>query len=168
MKRIIAILSALVLMLSAVVPAVAEADARVEVFHNQSDVASATVQYGISESYLVSIPAQVGMSVNAPTAATASASGVKLPRAKTLTVKLSGSSYADGSWHVGLTQFPEAQVSYSIKNGEAEVKSGDTLFTCPGGTPTGRADMTFTVTGKPGMAGNYMDMLTFVVSIDLV
>ena len=55
---------------------------------------------------------------------------------------------------------------HSIKLGETEVQNGGEILACSGGTPTAETELAFSITEDPKRSGNYMDTLTFTVSID--
>ena len=143
----------------------AEENGQFEIYYNQSDVASSTVEYGVDESYVVSFPSQIDLTLTGTTSATVGVNSVYLPRAKTLTVDLSSDTYS-GSWQLTLDVFTDSKISYSIKQGENEVPNGGELLACPGGTPTMETELALSVTEDPKRSGNYMDTLTFTVSID--
>lgn len=165
MRRFTAIVLAAVLMLVPMFSTAAEDNGHFEIYYNQSDVASSTVEYGVDESYVVSIPTQIDMTLTGTTNVTVGANNVYLPRAKTLTVDLSSAAH-NGSWQLTLEVFTDSKVAYSIKLGETEVQNGGEILACSGGTPTAETELAFSITGDPKRSGNYMDTLTFTVSID--
>ncbi len=164
MKRFTAIVLAAVLLLVSALP-IGAADAELEIFHNQSDVADSNVVYGVAETYMVSLPADIVMSTTDATEATVGMSDVKLPRAKTLKVNLSSETY-DSGWRLTLEYDADVTLSYSIKNNGTEVENGGLLLAVSGGTPSGETALTLQMTDDPGMSGSYLDTLTFSVSID--
>ena len=164
MKRFTSIVLAAVLLLVSALP-IGAADAELEIFHNQKNIADSTVVYGVAETYLVSIPADIVMSTTEPTEASVSMSNVKLPRAKTLKVNLSSLAY-DNGWRLTLEYDADVTLSYSIKNNGTEVENGGLLLAVSGGTPSGETHLALEMTDDPGLSGSYLDTLTFSVFID--
>jgi len=166
-----------------------------EVIHSQgatqdtgtADFGGVPVTYGVSEGYIVNIPsyipllpptvsmqdhdqnpqtpAQSTTTLN-PTVITLSARDVVLPRAKELTVYLTG-SYSGEAWKLTSKDNPGQKLDYSIST-DPEVKTNfigmqDEVLNCPGGTATAENTLYFAVTGSPKLAGEYLDTITFNV-----
>ena len=168
MRRFIAFVLAAVLLLAmmAMPAAAAETHGQIEIFHNQSDVATSTVVHGVNEAYVVTIPDRIDMVEKGVTETSISTSGVYLPRAKALAVNLSSANYSNGSWQLLLDTNNTFKMSYSIKNGGVEVTNGGQILYCAGGTASAVTLLSFESTGKPAQSGSYSDTLTFTVSVN--
>lgn len=168
MKRFTALLLAALLTLSFSLPALA-ADGYMEIIHNESDRVTTPLLYGVAEKFIVTIPSRVTMSEIEPVGVEIGAEEVYLPRAKSLNLYLSSYenySEEDETWNLVLEGYPDFKISYDISIDETKIANRDAVLSCPGGTSTVSAELTFTATSSPTRSGNYMDTLTFTASIE--
>ena len=168
MKRFAAFFLAIILLLSISLPALA-ADGYMEIVHHESDRVTSTLTYGIDEKFVVTIPSKVTMSETQAVSVEVGVEEVYLPRAKALNIYLSSEdnySDEDNTWYLVLKNYPDFKISYDISIGETKLQNRGRVISCPGGTASADATLTFESTGSPTQSGNYMDILTFTASIE--
>ena len=122
----------------------------------------ATVEYTISESYEISIPARVHLVKGTPISASVSASNVVVAKAEALVFRISSENYDDGWTLVGEEGNKH---KYSIKANGVELVQNGIAFSCPGGTASKSGEITFEPVGT-GNADTYTDTLTFSVGVE--
>ena len=171
MKRLTAIILTLIFMLTAILPA--HAGEIADVVHQQGTFdQNSTVQHGVGESYIAVIPADIALSATTTVQTTVALRDVYLARAKTVDVLISSKKYADGTWNVVSDDPNQTKISYSIKNGSvdsASIVNNAVILSYSGdvdsATGTKQTTLYFTVTGEIVQSGNYLDKLTFKMSI---
>lgn len=124
------------------------------------------VSYGVSESYTVTIPADITLVANQGSNMEISASNVVIPYGQQLTVSIGSNNYADSKWYLIDTANGENKLEYSVKNGEDAVASGSTILTVAAGTTGDQtATLTTNLVGTATSSGTYKDTLTFTVNV---
>lgn len=164
MKKIIAIVLAIVMMAAISVPAFAA-------FDQSNKSAQITVSYGISEKYTLSVPADVDLTLDAETNAqqTLTASNVVIPANKKLVVSVTSTN----TWNMLATDGSgNAAVPYTLKldsSSNAIVdKTATILEVTPGSLNTaasGSVILNFATTGT-SQSGKWADTLTFGLALD--
>lgn len=157
MKRLISIVLAVALLCLA----------SVTVFATDLDVGnnagSITVSYGVSEGYVVTIPADVVIST-AGVESTVSANSVLIPDGKTFTVNVTSSNNYN-------LEYAGSKIPYTVTVGEDEQTTATfTALSIASGTVSGEATMVFKTTeadiAKATKSGNHTDTLTFNCTIN--
>lgn len=124
------------------------------------------VTYGVSESYTVTIPADITLTANQESDMEISASDVVIPYGNELTVSISSTNYTDSKWYLVEAANTANKLEYSVKNGENAVASGDTILTVAAGTAENQTvNLTTKLVGTATHSGTYKDTLTFSVSV---
>ena len=152
MKKIFAFVLSVALLASASVTAFAAVD--------QSTMGgndSMSVTYSVSPTFTVTIPATVELGGEA----TISAENVVVAKGKQVEVSIS-----DANGFVATTA-EGAELTYSVKNGEATVDEGDTVLAVnPKNGKTGSATLSFTAPETVQYAGTYTGTVIFTVSVN--
>lgn len=154
MKKIIALVIAILMMAAIAVPAFA--------LDQNTTAGNVTVTYGVSDKYTVNIPSDVELGNKDAAVETSgvSASDVALTAGKKLTVTVASTN----GWVV---KSGEASVAYKMTYGSTDVSEGTAVvLEVASGTATGSKAITFTRTAEPTVAANnYSDTLTFTTAI---
>ena len=157
MKKLFAILLAVAMMATMSVSAFA---ATIE-----GESGTVEITYGVEDSYVVTIPADITLSAGAASTMEISAADVVIGYGEQLTVSVSSTNYADSKWYLVDTANAENKLEYSVKNGENAVASGDAILTVDAGTAeTATATLTTQLVDQATVSGTYKDTITFTVS----
>lgn len=159
MKKFFAILLAVAMMATMSMTAfAAEITGKTD---NSSDV---TVTYGVEDSYVVTIPADITLSADAASDMVVSAADVVIGYGEQLTVSISSTNYADSKWYLVDTTNANNKLEYSVKNGETAVASGGTILTVAAGTAdTTTVTLSTQLVDTATVSGTYTDTITFTV-----
>ena len=165
MKKIITATAAAVMaMTTLVVPAMAAETQSYDV----------KLQYGVGESYSISIPESIGVTHNFETGkgdgeAKLSVDQLTLEDGHVLTVRISGHDYVN-AWELLHTTKANTILKYTIgkTKGAADIKNNDIVLTSQGKAPGTKIEETlyFNIDGTGAIAGVYEDTLTFTFSVD--
>lgn len=128
-----------------------------------NNIGSITVSYGVSEGYVVTIPADVSIST-AGVESILSASSVLIPDGKTLTVSVT----SENNYHL---EHADSKIPYTILVDETEqTQTTFTALSIVSGTTSGSATMVFKTTeekvAQATKSGNHTDTLTFTCTIN--
>jgi hypothetical protein len=118
------------------------------------------VTYNVSPTFSVTIPANVALG----NSVTVSAADVVVEYGKAVNVKLSGTSETDNSFVLRTEQ--GAELSYTVKKGEAAVRVGDTILSVIPGSDETTAELTFLEPASYTYAGNYTGSVTFTIAVE--
>ena len=117
---------------------------------------SVTVEYNVDPTYTVTIPATVALGETA----TIKAENVVVAKGKQVEVKLTNANDFKVATPEG------AELTYTVKNGEAEVAEGDTVLAVnPADGTTGEITLTFVAPITIQYAGKYEGTVTFTVAV---
>ena len=168
MKKTISIILILVCMLTLAMPAIA---AEITTDATGSNSSNTVVTYGVSQSFIVVIPAEFEVNTDTKTAmAEIKASNVVIPYGKTLNVKISGHDYSD-SWKLINTSSSDYALTYILgtTEGASNIVNNSVVLTAAAGdfwNSEASAKIYLKIMDMPKVAGYYQDTLTFTVSID--
>ncbi len=128
-----------------------------------NNVGAITVSYGVSEGYVVTIPADVIIST-AGVESILSASSVLIPDGKTLTVSVT----SENNYNL---EYANSQIPYTILVDETEQTNATfTALSVVSGTTSDSVTMVFKTTdeniAKATKSGNHTDTLTFTCTIN--
>ena len=189
MKKIIALVVAIIMMAAIAVPAFAEVETKQ--FNNVGNTGTTDVIFGVDRGYTVSIPTEVRFSGLAGTAQL-SVSSVKIAGDETVEIRVSSTQYADGTWVLvdnnedGEGAPISDNVPYMIKidvpdpNDDTPVVSGSTVvlsattntedyeLTIPSDVTSGTKNSVTLLFSTEGTSqvGDYRDVLTFTASVN--
>ena len=194
MKKIIALVVAVLMMAAIAVPAFAEGETvATSQINNNTNAGTAEVTFGFDEAYIVSIPQTIAFGTNLEASAVITATGVKIAGNKTLQVTVSSTNYVpavkDGEevteaakWQM-IDQNKDGQgnpasdnVPYMIAVNTTEVVSGSTVvlevssgddLTIQNDKLSGTtksATLNFSTLGT-SQVGRYKDTLTFTTVV---
>ena len=120
-------------------------------------VKSTTVTYQVDPTFTVTIPATVALGETA----TISAENVVVPKGKQVEVALTDAN----GFTVATPQ--GASLTYTVKNGEAEVAEGDTVLAVnPDNGKTGETTLSFVAPTEIQYAGKYEGTVTFTIAVN--
>ena len=131
---------------------------------NEGDnVGSITVSYGVSEGYVVTIPADIAIST-AGVESVLSASSVRIPDGKTLTVSVTSQNGYN-------LEYANSKIPYTVLVGETEQTTATfTALSIASGNTSGDVTMVFKTTdddiAKATKSGNHTDTLTFKCTVN--
>ena len=126
---------------------------------------SVTVEYVAAPTYIVTIPATVGLGQTA----TISAEDVIVEKGKQVEVKVTATSEADSTFKLRTQQ--GTAVTYTVENGGQAVEVGDTVLTVnPGTAHSGSTKLSFVAPADESIlfAGTYTGTVTFTISVETV
>ena len=131
--------------------------------NEDNTVGSITVSYGVSESYVVTIPADIAISTTG-VESTLSASSVLIPDGKTLTV----SATSQNGYNL---EYANSKIPYTVLvNGTKQTDATFTALSVVSGSTSGNATLIFKTTdediAKATKSGNHTDVLTFNCTIN--
>ncbi len=131
--------------------------------NEDNTVGSITVSYGVSESYVVTIPADIAISTSG-VESTLSASSVLIPDGKTLTV----SATTQNDFNL---EYANSKIPYTILvDGTAQTDATFTALSVVSGSVSGEVTLVFKTTdadiAKATKSGNHTDVLTFNCTIN--
>ena len=157
MKKLFSVILALVLLCSASVTVFADG------LNQENNVGSVTVSYGVSESYVVTIPADIVISTTG-VESTLSASSVLIPDGKTLTV----SATSKNGYNL---EYANSKIPYSVLVNETKQTEATFIaLSVVSGSTSGNATLVFKTTdediAKATKSGNHTDVLTFNCTIN--
>lgn len=157
MKKLLSLILAAMLLCSVSVTAFATD------LNEGNNVGSITVSYGVSEGYVVTIPADVVISTTGVESAL-SASAVLIPDGKMLTVSVT----SQNSYHL---EYANSKIPYTILVDESEQTTATfTALSVVSGTTSDSVTMVFKTTdediAKATKSGNHTDILTFNCTIN--
>ncbi len=182
MKKIIALILAVIMIAAMAIPAFA-ADVSIDKDNKTGNV---TVNYEMTQAYTITIPESIVLSDTAAKTLELSASGVKIPANKALTVTVVS---ANGYTVTDTTNAGNTAVAYTVKTNYKEFTSTGTVkeitlvnndtvdatknvaLTCITATVIGTAGdsnsatLTFATAGT-SQVGTYSDTLTFTASLE--
>jgi hypothetical protein len=95
---------------------------------------------------------------------TVSAADVVVEYGKAVNVTLSGTSETDNSFMLRTKQ--GAELSYTVKKGEAAVNVGDTILSVIPGSDKTSAELTFVEPASYTYAGLYEGTVTFTIAVE--
>ena len=178
MKKFIAIslVSALTLAASATV-FVANTPQNVEITPETSGSGTMNIVYSIAPTYTVTIPDRITLDTATSTATPAvnelevSASNVVISKGKQVVVRLADTTKtSDGTSKPFAVKTAEvAEITYTVKNGETDVKVGDTVLTVnPETVSSGSTTLKFIAPDDVTYAGTYSGTVTFTVLLENV
>lgn len=128
---------------------------------------SVVITYGVEDSYVVTIPADITLSADAASTMEISAADVVIGYGEQLTVSVSSANYADSKWYLVDTANANNKLEYSVKNGETAVASGGTILTVAAGTTdTTTVTLSTQLVDTATVSGTYTDTITFTVKVD--
>ena len=178
MKKIFAIALVIVMMAAISIPAFAA-----NVNHNGNENAvnayesATTIEYGVKQSYTVSIPDTITLGTDRTGTGTITVSDAYIANNKTLKLSVTSQDTPEGNWvlkDIGGTG--AADVKYTIsstqKQGEVtnvigEIAKGGTILTVSSAVTFVAADAELTFVADPTMqVATFQDHLTFTVTID--
>lgn len=178
MKKFIAIslVSALTLAASATVFA-ANTPQNVEITPETSGSGTMNIVYSIAPTYTVTIPDRITLDTATSTATPAvnelevSASNVVISKGKQVVVRLADTTKtSDGTSKPFAVKTAEgAEITYTVKNGETDVKVGDTVLTVNPETAenaSGSTTLKFIAPDDVTYAGTYSGTVTFTVLLE--
>lgn len=120
-----------------------------------------TIEFVSAPTYTVTIPASVALGETAEI----KAENVVVDKGKQVEVKLTGTSETDNAFKLKTNE--GAELTYTVKNGEADVAVGSTVLTVnPDTAASGSATLTFVAPTSITYAGMYTGTVTFTVSIE--
>ena len=157
MKKVLSIVFAVILLCS-VSAAVFAAD-----LNEGNNEGSVTVSYGVSESYVVTIPANIAISTTG-VESTLSASSVLIPDGKTLTV----TATSQNGYNL---EYTNSKIPYTVLvNGTKQTEATFTALSVVSGSTSGNATLVFKTTdediAKATKSGDHTDVLTFNCTIN--
>ena len=162
MKKLLALLLAIAMMATMSVTVFA-ADNTVNYNGSETPQTSGLiVTYNVTPTFSVTIPANVALG----NSVTVSAANVVVEYGKAVNVKLSGTSETDNSFILRTDQ--GAELSYTIKKGEAVVNVGDTILSVIPGSDETSTDLTFVEPASYTYAGLYKGTITFTIAVEAV
>ena len=153
MIRLFALLLAITMMLSLSVTAFA---AEIDQDTAAPQEGSITVSYQVAPTYTVTIPATVTLGENAKI----EVENVVVKKGKQVEVALTNANDFKVATPEG------AELTYTVKNGEAEVAEGDTVLAVnPAYSTTGEITLSFVAPTTIQYAGKYEGTVTFTVAV---
>lgn len=160
MKKLLALILAVALMATMSVTAFA-ADNTVNYNGSENPQTSGLkVTYNVTPTFSVTIPANVALG----NSVTVSAADVVVEYGEAVNVKLSGTSETDNSFMLRTEQ--GAELSYTVKKGEAAVNVGDTILSVVPGSDKTSAELTFVEPASYTYAGLYKGTVTFTIAVN--
>ena len=160
MKRALSLVLIAAMMLSCV-PAMAA-----EINTNTSQSGETVVQYGVAESYIVTVPDAARIGAEGLGNINVSISNAMLASNATLNVYVTGDSYTNGYWHLTSRDNAANKLQYTIsKNSVALGTNGEVLSVAAGQAWNSAvtATLQLQLETEASQAGTYSDTLTFVV-----
>ena len=127
---------------------------------NSSQTSGMDVFYTVAPTYSVTIPADVTLNNNV----TIYASDVVVEYGKAVNVKLTGTSEADDAFK--LRSQEGAVLSYTVKNGDADVLVGDTILSVTPISNETSVSLTFVEPENYTYAGVYEGTVTFTIVVE--
>ena len=161
MKRMITFVLSLAMVCSLVVPSLAA-----ELTTNGASSAETTLTYGVSESYVVTVPEAAYIGENKQGVLEVSIANAMLSSNTALNVYITGTSYTDGAWHLTDTATATNKLPYTITSNNTTIAHNDVVLSVSAGEAWNRtvtAVMTLALTGDVTQSGRYSDQLTFRV-----
>ena len=165
MKKIIALVVAIVMMAAMAVPAFAAF---------KDDKATTTVKYGVNETYVVVVPSEITMNKEQDSNAASGSNtitisaGYKIPAGKSVWVSVDSDNYADG-WYMDNTDSTGSadNLGYTLKAGETDIVAETPFMEAKAGVTTDAVVVTLNcATLGTDQAGTYEDVLTFSANVD--
>ena len=164
MKKIIALVVAIVMMAAMAVPTFAAISVNGTDATNSTST-STLLEYGVAQVYEVTIPESVNLNAETPTASVALANGFCLPFGESLKISVNNSKSA---WLLTDTAHATNEVEYTVKKGETEIEKGDIVLEVAAAEDSSNAGETATLSfvfTMPSYAGTYQDTLTFTAAL---
>lgn len=122
-----------------------------------------TIEFVSAPTYTVTIPATVELGETAEI----KAENVVVEKGKQVEVKLTGTSETDNAFQLKTNE--GAELTYTVKNGDADVAIGSTVLTVnPDTAASGSTTLTFVAPTSITYAGTYTGTVTFTVSVETV
>ena len=122
-----------------------------------------TIEFVSAPTYTVMIPATVELGETAEI----KAENVVVEKGKQVEVKLTGTSETDNAFQLKTNE--GAELTYTVKNGDADVAIGSTVLTVnPDTAASGSTTLTFVAPTSITYAGTYTGTVTFTVSVETV
>lgn len=160
MKRALSLVLIAAMMLSCV-PAMAA-----EINTNTSQSGNTVVQYGVDESYIVTVPDSARIDAEGLGNINVSVSNAMLASNATLKVYITGDSYANGYWYLNSRDNATNKLQYTISKNSVELGANGEVLSVDAGqawNSTVTAELKLRLEGEVSQAGTYSDTLTFVV-----
>ena len=166
MKKVLSLGLALALSLSLAVPSFAAGTS----ISTDGGSGETVVSYGMSQGFVVTIPADFDIDASLKATAEVSAENVMIPYGTTLNVRVSGDDYVD-SWELIDQASASNQLTYEINmQGETDlIENNDIVLSVNSGAAYDTEVveiMEFEIVDTVVKAGTYKDTLTFTVSVD--
>ena len=127
------------------------------------DNRTVTIEYVSAPTYTVTIPESVELGETV----TISAENVVVKKGQQVEVSLTGTSGTDNAF--ALASQEVAEIAYTVRNGQADVKLNDTVLTVnPETASSGEATLSFVAPADDDIvyAGEYAGTVTFTVSVE--
>ena len=160
MKKLLALLLAIAMMATMSVTVFA-ADNTVNYNGSEnSQTSGLNVTYNVAPTFSVTIPSNVTLG----NSVTVSAADVVVEYGEAVNVMLSGTSETDNSFMLRTEQ--GAELSYTVKKGEAAVNVGDTVLSVIPGSDETSAELTFVEPASYTYAGLYKGTVTFTIVVE--
>lgn len=160
MKRALSLVLIAAMMLSCV-PAMAA-----EINTNTSQSGNTVVQYGVDESYIVTVPDSARIDAEGLGNINVSVSNAMLASNATLKVYITGDSYANGYWYLNSRDNATNKLQYTISKNSVELGANGEVLSVDAGqawNSTVTAELQLRLEAEVSQAGTYSDTLTFVV-----
>lgn len=160
MKRALSLVLIAAMMLSCV-PAMAA-----EINTNTSQSGNTVVQYGVNESYIVTVPDSARIDAEGLGNINVSVSNAMLASNATLKVYITGDSYANGYWYLNSRDNATNKLQYTISKNSVELGANGEVLSVDAGqawNSTVTAELKLQLEAEVSQAGIYSDTLTFVV-----
>lgn len=164
MKKVLSLGMTLALCLSLAVPAFAAGTN----ISTDGGTGNTVVTYGMSQGFVVTIPADFNIGSSLEATADVVASDVMIPYGTTLNVRVSGDDYVD-KWELIDVASATNKLTYAITqdSGAKTINNNDIVLAVDSGDVTGATEtLEFKITDTVVKAGTYQDTLTFTVSVD--
>ena len=161
MKKITTLFLVFAIVCSSVIPAFAA-----ELTHDGATSAETTLTYGVSESYIVTVPEASNIGNDGVGSLSVSISDAMLASNAVLDVYITGNSYTSGVWHLTDTANNNNKLAYTIKKNGTAIAHNDVVLSVAAGeayNSTVVATLNLALIDNVTHAGRYADTLTFRV-----
>ena len=171
MKKIIALVVAIVMMAAMAVPAFAAINVQ---DGTGEKTASTLLTYGVNQAYVVTVPESITFSGTAATDTVSVSKGFVLPYGQSLKIAVAGLN--ETKWElVGDAGTNNTKLDYTVKVGDSTIAVNGTILTVAAAADSNAESITaeslastlnFAITSTvPTYVGTYTDTLTFTASV---